>query len=225
MSNQIVEKRPRTEAETEQDLPYIAQLYVRGIPVTEIAQAVEQKRAWEIVCTTDSVKKDITRIRQEWINSSLVEFNERRAMELAHLDTLEAAYWEAWQDSRTTKRVAENVIETEQVIIAGEIKNLETTSNKEIISPGDGNPLYLQGVERCIDKRCKILGLLSPQTFQVDWRRDVEKLGWKPEELKESAVKTILEMLQSAADEQRLASGNIVDGEYSDNDNDDSTQE
>jgi hypothetical protein len=218
MSNQITETRPRTDGEREQDLPYVAQLYVRGIPMGEIAEAIEKRHGIGVRCYAYAISEDIVRIRQEWINSSLIEFNERRAIELAHLDQLENEYWKAWKDSCTTKTVSENISQTEQVIVAGQIHNLETTSSKEIISPTDGNPLYLQGVERCIDKRCKILGLLSPQVFQVDWRRDVEKLGWKPEELKESAVKTILEMLQSAADDQRLASGNIVDGEYSDSD-------
>jgi hypothetical protein len=190
---------------------------VRGIPIGEIGTAVEQRYEGEVKCASKNIKDDIIRIRQEWINSALIEFNERRAVELAHLDELEAAYWKAWEDSRITRTSSENITETEQIIVAGQIHRLESTSNKEIISPSEGNPLFLQGVERCIERRCKILGLMSPQVYQVDWRRDVEKLGWKPEELKESAVKTIMEMLQSAADEQRLSSGNIVDGEYTDN--------
>src|SRR5512139_2951803 len=219
MSNEIA--RLRTEVEVEQDLPYVAQLYVRGIPMREIGQALEQRYNGEVRVGTHLVEDDVVRIRQMWINSTLVEFNERKAIELAHLDQLESAYWKAWEDSCLNSTVKETTSGTEQVVIGGQTHDLKTESNKEVVTGRDGNAMFLQGVERCIEKRCKILGLFSPETYRVDWRADVQKLGWKAEDadrLKENAIKSIMEMLSKAADDQRIASGNIVDGEFVDDD-------
>jgi len=219
MLTDIVQTRLRTEQEIEQDLAYVAQLYVRGIPLREISLAIERRYGGEIRAGVHLIEDDVVRIRKEWINSALLEFDELRAAELAHLDALEAAYWKAWETSENPKTITEKVKGTEQIISSGKIHDLLTESNKETIEERDGNALYLQGVERCIEKRCKILGLFSPETYRIDWRKDVEKLGWKPEDvemLKEGAVKFIMATLEKAADNGKISSGNIIDAEFDD---------
>lgn len=219
MPNDMTIKRGRTEAEIEQDLALVAQLYVRGMSQRDIAELIEQQYSGEVSVTIANIRNDIITIRKEWVNSALIDFNERRAEELAHLDQLEAAYWKAWEDSCSPKTITEHVEGLSQAISGGRAIDLENNSTKEIIEQRDGNPLYLQGIERCIEKRCKILGLFSPETFRVDWRSNIAKLGWKPEEaerLKEDTVKSIMELLQRAADDERLQSGNIAEAEFHD---------
>jgi hypothetical protein len=220
-TNETAIKRSRTEAEVEQDLADVARMYVRGISTNEIARAIEhQYSAGDVAVSITSIRQDIARIRQEWVNSALLDFNERKAEELARLDQLEAAYWKAWEDSCQPKTITEDFKGVQQALSGGRAVDLEINTTKNVVEERDGNALYLQGVERCIDKRCKIIGLFSPELYQVSWRRDVEKLGWKPEEadrLKENAVKAIMDMLERAADDSRLASGNITDAEFSDN--------
>jgi hypothetical protein len=85
MLTDIVQTRLRTEQEIEQDLAYVAQLYVRGIPLREISLAIERRYGGEIRAGVHLIEDDVVRIRKEWINSALLEFDELRAAELEQL--------------------------------------------------------------------------------------------------------------------------------------------
>jgi hypothetical protein len=61
----------------------------------------------------------------------------QRAKELARLDNLERTYWEAYERS---------------------CQRSETASEKQ---QRDGNPRFLEGIQRCVALRCQILGLID----------------------------------------------------------------
>lgn len=125
----------------------VGSLWLRGYTYKEIADVVG--------ITVSNVGNDLHHIRQLWVERSGRNVGEIRAEELAKLDALEWEYWQAWRRSvgEMTKTV-ESTTKGEDTI----------TITKETEA---GDPRYLQGVERCIEERCDILGLRAPQRSEV----------------------------------------------------------
>src|SRR5262249_16220414 len=93
-------------------------------------------------------------VRQEWLQSSLLDFNARKAEELARIDRLEREYWSAWEASKKERQTSttEQTTDAEGEKLKAGIRKVEQT----------GEPRYLAGVERCIEQRVKSLGLNAP---------------------------------------------------------------
>jgi hypothetical protein len=51
-----------------------------------------------------------------------------------------------------------------------------------------GSAAYLQGVQWCIQQRCKILGLDAPKTVNVNWRQAASDAGANPDEIMNKLV-------------------------------------
>jgi hypothetical protein len=125
----------------------IASLYLRGSTQAEIGAKLGLSR--------QQIGYDLRRIRQEWLRSSLMNFNEKKAQELAKIDNLERDYWATWEDSKKDRQTTttEQITEPDGERLKAGIKKTEQT----------GDPRYLEGVRWCISKRCEILGLNAPQ--------------------------------------------------------------
>src|SRR5262245_48717225 len=78
--------------------------YIRGETQWSIARAFEVDQA--------TISRDLAAIRNEWLASSLRDFDEARAFELARIDEVERAAWDGWRKSQ------ENA-ETSRAEIAG----------------------------------------------------------------------------------------------------------
>lgn len=74
------------------DRAEIARRYLQGQPQHRIAEALGLSQA--------QISLDLRAVRQEWLRSSLMNFNERKAMEIAKLDRVERAAWEAYEGSK-----------------------------------------------------------------------------------------------------------------------------
>jgi hypothetical protein len=138
----------RDAAQVARDRKRIADLYLKGWLQVDIAD--------EIGVDTSTVSRDLKAIRGEWLQSTLMDFNEARAQELAKIDNLELTYWQAWQRSTENKEV-----ESTKVIESGKGEDrkperLEAATRSEGQA---GDPRFLQGVQWCIERRCKLLGL------------------------------------------------------------------
>ena len=70
------------------------------------------------------------------------------------VDRLEREYWAAWEASKEERQTTttEQTADAEAERLKADIRKKERT----------GDPRYLAGVERCIAKRCGILGLNAP---------------------------------------------------------------
>lgn len=98
----------------------------------------------------EMVSYDLRAVQEQWRNIPQAELNELKTIQLTKIDNLEREYWEAWQDSKKpTKSTSTGK--------RGNVINLSARSTEK-----NGNPAYLQGVERCIAERAKILGLYAP---------------------------------------------------------------
>lgn len=135
------QKRPRLDVEKRRE--QIAGLYARGFTQLKIGEMVG--------CTQQQVSLDLKRIRQKWLESTLRDFNEAKAQELAKIDQAERQAWRGWTRSL---RDAETVKVTEEGEDAG--KRVVTTKGQA------GDPRFIELVLKCIERRCKLLGLDAP---------------------------------------------------------------
>lgn len=144
-------KRRRTDYRKEADRALMSRMYLQG--KTIVAIATELKLAPRTVTT------EMQRIRERWMKSSLQNFDHLKSEQLAKIDTLEAEYWDAWKRSVGTKE--ESTTGRKQGVAAsGEPVDLTQAKINRWTDAGD--PRFLDGVGKCIQRRCEILGFNAP---------------------------------------------------------------
>lgn len=140
-------KTGHVEAESRREK--VAVMYRRGMLQSDIARKFSVDQS--------NISRDLKKIRSEWLESRVRDFDAAKEIELQKIDEVERQAWAAWERSvgvverRTTRKKD-----------AGEISESEATIVK-VDQAGD--PRYLQTVLDCIQRRCKILGLDAPEKF------------------------------------------------------------
>jgi hypothetical protein len=114
--------------------------------------------AQELDISDATVARDLKEIQKLWLASSLRDFDAARAQEIAKIDQAEREYWAAWQRSQVPAPDEPQFYRTDA-------QGNETGQPRPWVKPGD--PRFLQGVERCVERRCKLLGLDAPQKLDV----------------------------------------------------------
>jgi hypothetical protein len=135
----------RTPFEVEHDRTRIAHLYLTRIPQGEIAE--------QLAMTQQMVSYDLAAIKREWRKARVRDFDADLNRELARVEALELEYWEAWRASKRPRKH-----ETTQQRQAETVALVVTIRTDE----SEGNPQFLAGVQWCIDRRIKLLGLDAP---------------------------------------------------------------
>lgn len=139
----------RSKSQIARDRRKIANLYLQGRIQADIGE--------ELDINQSTVSRDLQALQEEWKNSSLIDIDEAKAKELAKVDRLEREYWDAWERScldEETKRL-------EGTLAAGEEKG--KTTKQVVTRKGQaGDPRFLTGIQWCIERRCKILGIDAP---------------------------------------------------------------
>lgn len=134
-------------------LAAIASQYLRGQKTSAIAQNIG-------ISATD-VSDCLRILRERWKASSLQDFSQRRADELAKLEELEATYWHAWEESQKN---AVQQTRTDGFDQQGGRRPARHVT-KQLSSTGDVR--FLDGVWKCIERRIKLLGLDAEQRHIV----------------------------------------------------------
>lgn len=120
----------------------VAQRYLRRQTMQEIATALE--------IGVGTVHRDITAVLDQWRAAAASSLDQWRAEELARCNAVEAEAWRAWERScldRTRNRTRKTESETVSV-------QAEVATEKR-----DGNPKFMEMILKCIDMRCKLLGV------------------------------------------------------------------
>lgn len=172
----------RTSRQVERDRALIGRLYVKGKTQREIAetlQAAYEKerpadwpadRPW-ISISRQQVAHELAAVREEWRQSAVVDFNLAKGRELARIDALEEAYWEAYERSKQD-RIARQLYSK-----VDEHGNVKPTHQTVSTSRSDGDEKFLAGIQWCIDRRCKILGIDAPtKTLHAHAVADLTKI-------------------------------------------------
>ena len=150
----------RTPFQREADRVRITELYLQGKPQHIIAQALEISR--------QQVGYDIAVIEKRWLAATVRNLDEDKARELSKTDNLERTYWESWERSREPRKATTTSRRTSDE----HILNLALLHEEQ----RDGNPAFLQGVQWCIDRRCKLLALDPAPVIKVGDNREVHIL-------------------------------------------------
>ena len=131
----------------------IVRLYLKQKSHKEIAQTMN--------VSVHYVGRQLKQIKDAWLESTLVDFNRRQNQELARIDALEAEYWTAWEGSKSDEsREALEYVDEDSIMRLSR-KRLETIKK-------NGTSSFLQGIQWCIEQRCKILGLHAPKEIKID---------------------------------------------------------
>jgi len=140
---------PRVDTTVEYRRQEVARRYLKGELQAQIAQSfgVSQQQ----------ISQDLRAVRALWLAAAVRDFDAARAQELAKIDAVEREYWSAWERSQQDK---------ESEFEENGPKGRRTGSRSEGQA---GNPAFLDGVLKCIDKRCQILGLDAPKRFVIKW--------------------------------------------------------
>lgn len=133
----------------------VASYYLQGKYQADIARLVGVKQ--------QQISQDLAAIRKDWETSALVDFNEAKAKELAKIDLLEQTYWDAWFKSlepikKSTKKMSGKVDKAKGA--TGQLPS--TFDTTDVVEQRLGDPRYLDGIQKCIQKRCELLGLDAP---------------------------------------------------------------
>lgn len=128
------------------------------------------------------VAYDLRCIQKKWQETTTWNLNEFKSMELDRIDVLERTYWEAWVASQQSREISiQELVKTPpppgpgrrdprtgRVVPAPPGTPQESRQKAQVRKEGQvGNPAFLAGVQWCIDRRAKMLGLDAPDKLDL----------------------------------------------------------
>ena len=156
----------RTPAQREQDIVDIASMCIKGFSYTKISEYISSQRGYALsraqICL--DAKKAVARWREQ-ANESIDTI---KARDLAKLDAIEAAAWQAWDRSvakseRTTEEKISTPDEDENPKLEAPLKRLARHRKSRLTINRDGDPRFLQVIFDCIRQRGIITGYAKPE--------------------------------------------------------------
>jgi hypothetical protein len=146
----------------------------------QIASDREQERKWYLQGWTQAqmaeklgidrsmVSRDLKAIQEEWKRNTTFALDEYKARELAKIDHAERCYWEIYERSieefRSKTIMAKAVNQSNENGQKGQSQSVAKPISQVIHTESrNGDSRALDGVLKCIERRCKLLGLDAPQ--------------------------------------------------------------
>ena len=148
----------RTKGQRERDLVFIEPLYAQGLPMRKIAELLGDDEDHDYTLSVVTIKKDIDKIVERWREKCIIGVDRLKAAELVKLNQVEQEAWSGWAKSQKDK-----VKEFEEEKTGTKESGSRSYTSREGQA---GDPRFLDVVGRCIEKRCKILGLDAPITVE-----------------------------------------------------------
>lgn len=110
----------------------------------------------------EMVSYDLRAMQREWLKAGFMDLTAHKARELAKIDELELTYWAAWERSTGAREIS-TTGKTATGAAHAQIRK-ETR---------EGNPAFLAGVQWCIERRCKLLGMDAPTRVEQMGRTEI----------------------------------------------------
>ena len=111
--------------------------------------------AQQLNVSPGQITNDLKAVFKEWRQSRISDIEEIKARELSKLDLIERHHWQAYIRSC-------DKINSQKVKKAMDKKGNYQEYEREVRAlQGIGNPVYLDGVLKCIERRSKIIGYES----------------------------------------------------------------
>lgn len=131
----------------------VASLYLRGIWQPEIAGMVGISQS--------TVSRDLAVVRKWWLEEARADYDAKVAEQLAKIDAVELEAWTEWQKSKGRERTKRAVKKYGK---GGKTEKIEETTTTETLLP---EARYLEIIHKCIERRCKLLGLDAPERKEI----------------------------------------------------------
>lgn len=201
----------RKRAEIDRDKNVIARLYLRGVPVYQMPEMLQDITKAQYRLNVTHVVQHITAIRNAWRHEMVLDFNEARQRELAKIDELERTYYEAWEASKT----AVEVRTVKKMVPGTDDQRIEVDEHGDLIAQPEqyrevemtemtrGEPVgdirFLEGVRWCIERRIKLLGLNAPIKVAPTDPTGQKEYGEDREQLNEKKAQILIGILEAHA--------------------------
>jgi hypothetical protein len=144
----------RSKIEREQQLPDIAEMYLRKARQSDIAKKYGLSR--------QQIAYDLKVIQKRWSDQAVHSLSEAKLKELHNIDLIEREAWGEWERSKQDRQLRS----AKKIRKAGETEErIETGIDTE---GRLGDPRYLQVMNDCGERRVRLLGLDAP--IKVDAR-------------------------------------------------------
>ena len=153
---------PRTREQRELDYVTVARLYCEGKSMREISKVVG--------VAPSQILGDLRTIRARWRADANISIEQATARELAKIDNLEREYWDAWTRSRADAETNAQEIVDVPIVQKGVAIPAQRRLVRKQTEQRDGNARFLEGVQWCIDRRIKLLGLDAPIKVDITER-------------------------------------------------------
>jgi IS30 family transposase len=137
-----------TSFELEQRQRIVMERYLAGNSMRKIAE--------ELNVAVGTVWNDVNAIRKHWREQSVDEYDLWKDRELERIDKLEMAAWQGWNRS------------TQDAVKITEEHSPDGSKNSMTTQGQAGDAAFLAILARCIEQRCKILGLYAPIRQQIN---------------------------------------------------------
>lgn len=197
----------RTVEQREADKRFCADLFVKGYSYRQIAERLneynrENGLTYEVSYKT--VFTDINQVLAEWKKERFECIDNYIQLELRKLDKIETELWQAWENSKGSKRKTK--------IKGGNIKDGITQGGElaeRTLETTDGDPRYLDLLLKVQERRAKLLGYNAPVKLDV-YNQPPKEESPAGTQYDISAIpnETLIEMaykLQDAEYEKRIA--------------------
>lgn len=135
----------------------VASYYLQGKSQRFIAE--------KIGASIGTVNRDLKILREQWKANASADIDEAIGKELAKLDRLEEQAWESYLKSVTTTQT-HNGTQSRPGQKKGE-RAKKSTSQNVTVTESAGDPRFLNIVENCIERRCRIIGIDAPGKVEV----------------------------------------------------------
>lgn len=154
----------------------MTRMYVQGFTQAEIAHKLK--------LDPSHVSTELSKIREDWLQVIVQNYDEIKSRELAKIDNLERTAWEAWEKSckpatiktkkvqsffQTVEEPPDSGNESEEGEYIPSRKSVATPIKQHLESTKkgqNGNPAYLDRIAWCIEMRLKIFGILKEQKIE-----------------------------------------------------------
>jgi len=152
----------RKKKEIERDLVVVSELYLKGHFQKDIPMLLQERTSASYLLTQQMISRDLQKLREIWREEALDNINEMTIRELAKLDKLEQQYWLAWERSC---QKSEKTITKARSIQWTDNDDVKKGTDPQVFEryiqqqERDGNKDFLDGVLKCIQQRCRILGI------------------------------------------------------------------
>ena len=198
----------RSKAEKEERFNQIAKMYVKGVTQVDMVRTLGISQG--------QVSNDLKLVLRKWEEDRTHDIDRYKNEQLTRINAIEEEMWQAWEKSKTAKKVVVNKSK------AGEwFDAIDPATGKAVKQqfdkywragtteeePTGGDMQYMNGIMWCVQERAKIMGLYAPKKIaQTDPTGEFES-----QSAKEILGDIIGGILKRAKDDSNVVEGELME--------------